>query len=190
MIVNTVTDGPTGDMYRQAAEGLVEPIDWKRLDPVPMFDEAKNENGFGASYYSTIMAWRSDAKAPQNWWTSSTPRSFPGKRALPDYPEFVLPFAAMGGRHVAGGRSAKGLISIAPSRRLNRIKKDTIWWQSGAQPAQLLKDNEAQYAIAWSGRVSARMASPAPKPGHARYFLVGVAEGDSGTKKRTGCTNG
>ena len=37
---------------------------------------------------------------------------------------------------------------------LNRIKADTIWWEAGAQPPQLLQDNEVQYAVAWSGRVA------------------------------------
>jgi len=28
-----------------------------------------------------------------------------------------------------------------------------VWWKAGAQPPQLLRDNEVQYAISWSGRV-------------------------------------
>jgi putative spermidine/putrescine transport system substrate-binding protein len=152
VITNTVTDGSTGDMYRLTAEGLIEPIDWARLDPEPMFDEAKNENGFGASYYSTIMAWRQDAKAPQNFVDFFDTENFPGKRALPDYPEFVLAFAAMGDG-MTPEEVSKGVDLDRAFKTLERIKGDTIWWQSGAQPAQLLKDNEAQYAIAWSGRV-------------------------------------
>ncbi|WP_172349192.1 extracellular solute-binding protein [Mesorhizobium sp. NZP2298] len=152
VITNTVTDGSTGDMYRLAAEGLLEPIDWAKLNPEPMFDEAKNANGFGASYYSTIMAWRKDAKAPQNFVDFFDTEKFPGKRALPDYPEFVLAFAAMGDG-MTPEEVQKGVDLDRAFKTLERIKKDTIWWQSGAQPAQLLKDNEVQYAIAWSGRV-------------------------------------
>ena len=41
-----------------------------------------------------------------------------------------------------------------PVQKLNEIKKDvSVWWKAGAQPPQLLKDNEVQYAISWSGRV-------------------------------------
>ncbi len=152
VITNTVTDGPTGDMYRQAAEGLLEPIDWAKLNPEPMFEEAKNPNGFGASYYSTIMAWRSDAKVPQNFVDFFDTEKFPGKRALPDYPEFVLAFAAMGDG-MTPEEVSKGLDLDRAFKTLERVKNDVIWWQSGAQPAQLLKDNEVQYAIAWSGRV-------------------------------------
>lgn len=152
VITNATTDASTGDMLRMAAEGLIEPIDWAKLNPEPMFDEAKNKFGFGASYYSTIMAYRSDAAAPSNWVEFFDTKKFPGVRALPSYPDFVLPFAA-----IAGGQSiedaAKGVDLDLAFATLEKIKDDVIWWESGAQPAQLLKDNEAQYAIAWSGRV-------------------------------------
>ncbi|MBX3566501.1 MAG: extracellular solute-binding protein [Rhizobiaceae bacterium] len=152
VITNVATDGATGDMFRLSAEDLAEPIDWARVGGDAMFDEAKNKFGFGASYYSTIMAWRSDAKAPANFAEFFDTEKFPGKRALPDYPEFVLAFAAMGGG-MSVEDAAKGVDLDLAFKTLEKIKGDTIWWQSGAQPAQLLKDNEAQYAIAWSGRV-------------------------------------
>ena len=39
-------------------------------------------------------------------------------------------------------------------KKLNEIKKDvSVWWKAGAQAPQLIKDNEVQYAICWSGRV-------------------------------------
>jgi putative spermidine/putrescine transport system substrate-binding protein len=153
VITNVTSDGATGDMYRMAAEGLIEPIDWAKVNPDPMFDEAKNTYGFGQSYYSTLMAWRSDAKAPANFVDFFDTQKFPGKRVLPDYPEYVLAFAAMGDG-MSPAEVEKGIDLDRAFKTLERVRKDTIWWQSGAQPAQLLKDNEAQYAIAWSGRVA------------------------------------
>ena len=39
-------------------------------------------------------------------------------------------------------------------KKLDEIKKDVaVWWKAGAQPPQLMKDNEVQYSICWSGRV-------------------------------------
>ena len=152
VINNVATDGSTSELARMAAEGLLEEIDWGAINPMPMFDEAKNKYGFGSSYYSTIMAWRKGVPAPSNWVEFFDTEKFPGKRALPDYPDYVLPFAAM-----ADGMTpeeiAKGIDLDRAFKTLKRVKKDTIWWQAGAQPPQLLKDNEAQYAISWSGRV-------------------------------------
>ncbi|HKW39427.1 MAG TPA: tripartite tricarboxylate transporter substrate-binding protein, partial [Burkholderiales bacterium] len=47
--------------------GLIEKIDWAAVNPAEMYPEAKAEYGFGYQYFSTIMAWRSDAKAPKTW---------------------------------------------------------------------------------------------------------------------------
>jgi putative spermidine/putrescine transport system substrate-binding protein len=152
VITNTTTDGSTGDLFRMIALDLIEPIDWTKLDPEPMFEEAKNEYGFGSSYYSTIMAWGKDAPAPKDFVEFFDTEKFPGKRALPDYPDYVLPFAAMGDG-MTPEEVSKGVDLDRAFKTLNRIKADTIWWQAGAQAPQLLKDNEAQYAISWSGRV-------------------------------------
>jgi putative spermidine/putrescine transport system substrate-binding protein len=151
-INNVSTDASTSELSRMVAEGLVDKVDWAAVNPEPMFDEAKNDHGFGSSYFSTIMAWRKGVPAPKDWVEFFDTEKFPGKRALPDYPDYVLPFAA-----IADGMTpeevSKGLDLDRAFKTLERVKKDTIWWQAGAQPPQLLKDNEAQYAISWSGRV-------------------------------------
>jgi putative spermidine/putrescine transport system substrate-binding protein len=152
VINNVATDGSTSELARMAAEGLLEEIDWGAINPMPMFDEAKNKYGFGSSYYSTIMAWRKGVPAPSNWVEFFDTEKFPGKRALPDYPDYVLPFAAMADG-MTPDEIGKGIDLDRAFKTLKRVKKDTIWWQAGAQPPQLLKDNEAQYAISWSGRV-------------------------------------
>ena len=152
-VVNNVsTDAGTNELSRMISEGLIEKIDWAAVNPEPMFEEARNEYGFGSSYYSTIMAWRKDAAAPKDWAEFFDTEKFPGKRALPDYPDYLLPFAAIADG-VAPDEVAKGFDLDRAFKTLERVKKDAIWWQAGAQPPQLLKDNEAQYAISWSGRV-------------------------------------
>lgn len=132
--------------------GLIEKIDWAAVDPAPMYPEAKAEYGFGYQYFSTIMAWRSDAKAPKNWAEFFDTKAFPGKRCVPDYPHYCLPFAAQ-----AAGVPLDKLFPLDVDlafKKLNEIKKDiAVWWKAGAQPPQLMKDNEVQYVICWSGRV-------------------------------------
>jgi putative spermidine/putrescine transport system substrate-binding protein len=152
VIANTTTDASTGDLLRMVAADLVEPIDWEKLDPLPMFDEAKAEYGFGASFYSTIMAWDAEKEEPADWVAFFDTEANPGMRALPDYPDFVLPFAALGGGQSIESISEGVDLDLA-FETLNRVKDDVVWWQSGAQPPQLLQDGEADYAIAWSGRV-------------------------------------
>jgi putative spermidine/putrescine transport system substrate-binding protein len=141
------------ELEQAKALDLVEPIDWDAVDPMPIFDEAKDEYGYGYQYYSTIFAWREDAKAPASWEDLFDPASFPGTRAFPDYPSFILPMALLG-----DGVEPEDLYPLDLDRAFAKLEtiKDSVavWWQAGAQPPQLLQDNEVQYAIAWSGRVA------------------------------------
>jgi putative spermidine/putrescine transport system substrate-binding protein len=181
-ITSTVFDFPTDELKRGQAQGLLAETDWKAINPDPMYDEAKDKFGIGTSYFSTIMAYRSDAKAPKNWVEFFDTKNFPGKRALPDYPGYTLVFAALG-----DGVPVDKLFPLDLDRAfktLNRIKADTIWWQAGAQAAQLLKDNEAQYAIAWSGRVVGQPGIVANfQDGMLDLSWFGVAKGASAAEK-------
>jgi putative spermidine/putrescine transport system substrate-binding protein len=142
----------SGVMVQARKLGLIEKIDWAAVAPAAMFPEAKNEYGFGYQYFSTIMAWRAGQKEPKTWAEFFDTKAFPGKRCVPDYPHYCLPFAVM-----ATGVPADKLYPLdvdAGFKKLGEIKKDiSVWWKAGAQPPQLLKDNEVQYVICWSGRV-------------------------------------
>ncbi len=132
--------------------GLIEPIDWAAVNPAAMFPEAKAEYGFGYQYFSTIMAWRAGAKEPKTLTEFFDTKAFPGKRCLPDFPHYCLPFALQ-----ATGVPIDKLFPLdvdTAFKKLDEIKKDVaVWWKAGAQPPQLMKDNEVQYSICWSGRV-------------------------------------
>jgi putative spermidine/putrescine transport system substrate-binding protein len=152
-VTSVVLELSSPELEQAKALDLVEPLDWDAIEPMPMFDEAKDEKGYGYQFYSTIMAWREDAKAPQSWQDFWDVEAFPGKRALPDYAAYILPMALL-----ADGVPVEELYPLDLDRAfasLERIKDHVaVWWQAGAQPPQLLKDNEVQYAVAWSGRVA------------------------------------
>jgi putative spermidine/putrescine transport system substrate-binding protein len=141
------------ELEQAKALDLVEPLDWDAIDPLPIFDEARDDYGYGYQFYSTIFAWREDAKAPETWEDVFDPENFPGARAFPDYPSFILPMALLG-----DGVEPADLYPLDLDRAFAKLEdiKDSVavWWQAGAQPPQLLQDNEVQYAIAWSGRVA------------------------------------
>ena len=150
--LSTLFELGSGVVLQAKKLGLIEKVDWAAVDPAPMFPEAKAEYGFGYQYFSTIMAWRKGAKEPKNFAEFFDTKAFPGKRTLPDYPHYCLPFALQ-----AAGVPIDKLFPLDVDlafKKLNEIKKDVaVWWKAGAQPPQLMKDNEVQYAICWSGRV-------------------------------------
>src|SRR3546814_689581 len=128
-------------MEQAKALDLLEPLDWKAIDPDPIFDEARQEKAIGYQYYTTLMAWRSDAKPVETWQQFWDVEAFPGKRALPNYPTYALPVALL-----ADGVKPEDLYPLDLDRAfasLEKIKDHVaVWWEAGAQPPQLLKDNE------------------------------------------------
>jgi putative spermidine/putrescine transport system substrate-binding protein len=145
----------SANLFQAKASGIIEKLNWDLINPDPLNEEGKHEYGMGYQYYSTIMAWNPDAtsgKELTSWADFWDTEKFPGKRALPDYASFALPIALL-----ADGVPKDKLYPLDIDRAfksLEKIKKDvSIWWQSGSQPLQLLKDGEVDYSAAWSGRI-------------------------------------
>ena len=140
------------NMFMARALGLVEDLDWDKINPEPMFEEAKQPDGFGYQYFSTIMAWQKGQPALNSWADFWDVEKFPGKRALPDYPGYALPLALL-----ADGVKPEELYPLDVDRAFASLKKlnehVAVWWKAGAQSPQLLEDNEVTYAAAWSGRI-------------------------------------
>lgn len=138
------------------ALNLIEPLDWAALDPEPIYPESRNEFGLGWQYYSTLMAWRSDAKPLTSWADFFDVKGFPGKRTMQDRP-YMIPFALL-----ADGVPKEKLYPLDLNRafkKLDTIKDSvSVWWAAGAQPPQLLADNEVQYGVSYSGRVTGKPA--------------------------------
>jgi putative spermidine/putrescine transport system substrate-binding protein len=102
-----------------------------------------------------VLAYRKDkmpsGRVPKSWADFFDLNTFPGKRGLWKYPFETLDVAA-----VAAGASPKKLYPLPVDRafaKLDTIKQDIVWWESGAQQAQLLADGEVVMAMAWNGRV-------------------------------------
>jgi len=142
----------SGGLTQSIGLNLVEPLDWDAIAPDPMFPEAKHKYGLGYQYFSTVMAWRKGVKEPKSWADFFNTKDFPGKRSLPEFPHYCLAFVLL-----SEGVTPDKLFPLDVDRALKKlgtIKKDiAVLWKAGAQPPQLLKDNEVQYAISWSGRV-------------------------------------
>lgn len=140
------------NLFQARAMGLLEPLDWNKINPDPMFPEAKLPDGFGYQYFSTILTWGKGTKPLNSWADFWNLKDFPGKRALPDYPGYTLPLALL-----ADGVKPENLYPLDVDRAfksLNKIKGSVaVWWKAGAQPPQLLEDKEVQYSAAWSGRI-------------------------------------
>ena len=81
---------------------------------------------------------------------------FPGKRALRKSPKANLEWAI-----IADGVPLEEVYDVLSTpegverafKVLDKVKKDTIWWEAGAQPPQLLADGEVAITSAYNGRL-------------------------------------
>ncbi|MBL6457624.1 ABC transporter substrate-binding protein [Belnapia sp. T6] len=151
----TVTEIGGQDGLRAKALNLLEPIDPAIVDRSSFPEVARDSHVFISSAYSTALGYRTDAfpngGQPKGWAQFWDVKRFPGARSLRNHPTDNLEFALL-----ADGVPMDKLYPLDMDRafrKLDEIRPHiTVWWTTGAQPAQLLVDKEVVLASGWNGR--------------------------------------
>lgn len=151
-----VVDVGTESVIPMGRLNLLEPLDYSKIDTKDIFPELVLEHGIGYYYYSTCLAYRKDKfpnKPPNSWADFWDVQGFPGVRAFQKYAQWGPIEAAL----LADGVPIDQLYPLdidRAFRSLDRIKPHIrIWWEAGAQPAQLLTDGEVDLTDAWIARI-------------------------------------
>lgn len=147
-----------GDYAFQAAElGLLEPIDYSIVKKDALDPRFSFEYGVGSFYYSFVLGFNKDAtggKTPEGWAAIFDTANFPGKRSFWKWSSpGVLEMALL-----ADGVPADKLYPLDLDRafaKLDTIKKDILWWASGAESQQQLASGEVALGKFWNGRMFA-----------------------------------
>ena len=144
---------------------------WERID-YALFDTDNIDPVFRKELfvdmlpYAQIYAYRTDAfksGRPSTVADLWNVKKFPGPRAMMGggalNPDLELGVLAAGTR-----RDKVYPIDVDKAiGKLSELKPNVVkWWGAGAQPAQLLNDDEVVMATAWNGRIAAIQASGAP----------------------------
>ena len=150
----------SGSAARAAAEGLLEPLDYDVIDVSAFYPTLYSEYCVGGDVFSTVYAWNTGipmAKtAPTAGLISLMSRSFPGSRA---YRGKVA--GALEGALMADGVAPEDVYTVLDSeegieRAIDKIRElkphISVFWTSGAQHAQLMKDGEVDMTTGWNGR--------------------------------------
>jgi len=151
----TVTEIGGQDAFRAKELNLLEPIDTAIVDRSMYPEMARDSHVFLSSAYSTALGYRTDVfpngSHPKGWAEFWDVRRFPGARSLRNHPTDNLEFALL-----ADGVPMDKLYPLDMDRafrKLDEIRPHiTVWWSTGAQPAQLLVDKEVVLATGWNGR--------------------------------------
>lgn len=163
-----LVDVELSDAVRGCDEGLLETLDASVLPPAPdgtpasedFIDGAISECAVATIVWSTIYAYDSSKlmgdAAPKTMADFFDVKGFPGKRGMRKSPKATLEMALIADG-VAPGDIYEVLGTDAGVERafakLDTIKNDTIWWETGAQPPQLLADGEVAMTTAYNGRI-------------------------------------
>ncbi len=149
----------SGSAARAAAEGLLEELDYDVIDVSTFYPTLKTKYCVGGDVFSTVYAWNTETygdAGPQSWADFWDVEKFPGKRAYRGKVAGALEPALM-----ADGVAPEDVYKVLGSeegieRALDKIRElrphIDVFWTSGAQHAQLMKDGEVDMTTGWNGR--------------------------------------
>lgn len=149
----------SGSAARAGAEGILEPLDYKVIDVSNFIPGTWQKYCVGGDVFSTVMAWNTATYGdhpPQTWADFWDVKKFPGKRSYRNAVAGALEPALMADgvpmHEVYPTLSSPGGIERA-IRKIQELKPHiSVWWSSGAQHAQLMKDGEVDMITGWNGR--------------------------------------
>lgn len=158
----------SGSAARAGAEGILEPLDYSVIDVSNFQPGLWQEHCVGGDVFSTVLAWNTNTygdDGPQSWADFWDVEKFPGKRSYRNSVAGALEPALM-----ADGVPPEEVYEVLSSpggieRALDKIRElrphIAVWWASGAQHAQLMKDGEVDMVTGWNGRFDVAAADGA-----------------------------
>ena len=134
-------------------QNLLEKIDYSIVDKLKVRPGHAGEWGVGSYIYANVLTYQADAwggRKPATWRDFWNLKDFPGKRTLRKHIDGQLEAALL-----ADGVPRDKLYPIDVKRALDKIKeikKDTIFWSTGAESQQLFRDKEVVMGGLWNTR--------------------------------------
>jgi putative spermidine/putrescine transport system substrate-binding protein len=134
-------------------QNLLEKIDYSIVDKTKVRPEHAGEWGIGAYIYANVLAYQTDAfggRIPKTWADFYNLKDFPGKRTMRKYLDGQLETALL-----ADGVTPDKLYPLDVRRALDKIKsikKDVIFWATGAESQQLFRDKEVSMGSVFNTR--------------------------------------
>ena len=150
-------------------DGLIGPIDYGTVDRTTFATRDAPPYCIGMLSASWVLGWNTKhfrGPQPKNWSDFWDVVHFPGRRAAHIGAEVQLEIALLADGvardAVYATLSQPGGVERA-IRKWAEIKPYIdVWWTTGSQLAQLMKDGEVDLAIGWNGRFEQLMAQGTP----------------------------
>jgi len=150
----------SGQCEQATDEGLLAELDYTVIDKSGYPEGTAQKTYIPNVFFSHLIAWNTEKfgdNGPQSWADVWNVEKFPGTRALRNSPIEILEAALL-----ADGVPRDQLYPLDMDRAfasLAKIKPHVaVWWSSGAQAMQLLRDGEVDVLGTWNGRIEAAIA--------------------------------
>lgn len=147
-----------------ALDGYWEEMDYSYFDLENISPEFVGKHSLASVLFAEILAYRTDAfpEPPQNWADFWDVEKFPGGRAMPAAAQLPFVEAAVMAAGVAKEEVYPVDLDLA-FESFDKIKPHVVkWWEAGAQPPQMLTDNEVPMSVAFNGRITPIQKDGAP----------------------------
>ena len=184
-----IIDTGSGGGARGCAENILIPLDYGLIDTSDFVPDTQLSGCVGTIVFATVMAWNTETygdNGPQSWADFWDVEKFPGTRAIRGKMHGMLEPALM-----ADGIPPEEVYEVLGTeegikRALDKIRElkphVAVWWGSGAQHAQLMKDGEVDMTTGWNGRFDVAIADGAKtkytyNQGLQDYDCFGIPKG-------------
>ena len=135
---------------------LLEPLDYTLIKQDEILPGFATTYRVGDITYGVVLAYNTDktaGKVPEGWADFFDTTKLPGKRGLWKYSTGgVLEFALMADGVKPADLYTPKLDVDRAIKKLETIKDDIVWWDSGAQSQELIGSGEVAMSMIWNGR--------------------------------------
>ena len=152
----------SNDFGLQSTADLLEPLDYSIIDKEPILEGYATEYRIACMLYANTLAYNTEQidGTPSSWADLFDTQKFPGERGFRKSPSETLEVALLG-----DGVAPENLYPLDVDRALDKldtIKDQIVWWETGGQLQQQLADGAVRLASAWNGRVQKEIDSGTP----------------------------
>ncbi len=155
-----ITEQGSNTCAQLKSEGHIEPLDYSVINADGLAPGVVDSHWIGIIYYSTIIAWNTEKfgkDGPKTWAEFWDVDKFPGVRSM-----YYKPYYNLEAAMIADGVPFDQVYDLLKTpagqdrafAKLEALRPHVgVWWKSGAQSMQLIKDGEVDLISIWNGRI-------------------------------------
>lgn len=131
----------------------LEPIDFSKIDRTQLAPGTYTDYGVAITLFSWAVGYRTDEQAPTKLEDFFDTKNFPGKRGLVSWDIPTVLIMAL----LADGVAPADLVPLDVNRAINKldsIKNDIVWFDTGSEGQDLLLTGEVRMAYLYANRIT------------------------------------